>query len=245
MLKVVVLGMTGRPLAHNVVRCLINSKYEINAVCLQKRFKSRGPVLSLPFRAIRRHGLAFILARLREMFMHKREDTESLCAINNICYYETDDINSKNVQDKLREARPDVIILAGPPIIHESIFSQANCCTINSHRSLLPAYAGLDAIFWALYHGEKEIGATVHTVNKDIDAGEIIVQRWKRVDPADDVGTLTEWYYQQAPEMILAALDRIANGDFNFSRQDASNRSYFSWPTKKQRRELRRRLKMR
>jgi len=116
---------------------------------------------------------------------------------------------------------------------------------INIHRSLLPKYAGLDAIFWALYHGEDKIGATVHTVSEKIDAGKIILQKEKEVLPDDDLDSLTSWYNNIVPDMLVDALSLLADPEFVPREQDFSKRSYFSWPSKKQRKELQKRLSKR
>ncbi|MBI1990295.1 MAG: hypothetical protein HYS65_11315, partial [Betaproteobacteria bacterium] len=49
---------------------------------------------------------------------------------------------------------------------------------------------GFDSIFWALYHGEKEIGVTVHFVTAELDGGPVILQDAVRVFPHDTEDTL-------------------------------------------------------
>ena len=48
---------------------------------------------------------------------------------------------------------------------------------LNIHPSLLPAFPGLEAQHQAWAHGVKVSGATVHLVNRDLDAGPIVLQR--------------------------------------------------------------------
>ena len=47
---------------------------------------------------------------------------------------------------------------------------------LNIHPSLLPKYPGLHPQQQALDDGASESGATVHIVNKDLDAGPVVAQ---------------------------------------------------------------------
>ena len=56
---------------------------------------------------------------------------------------------------------------------------------LNIHPSLLPKYPGLHPQQQALDDHAAESGATVHIVNKDLDAGPIVLQRSVPVMPGD------------------------------------------------------------
>jgi phosphoribosylglycinamide formyltransferase-1 len=78
---------------------------------------------------------------------------------------------------KVREAEPDLIVLAGFMRILHPIFIQAfEGKIINIHPSLLPDFKGLHAQRQALEAGVKEAGCTVHLVTEELDAGEILGQ---------------------------------------------------------------------
>ena len=84
---------------------------------------------------------------------------------------------------------------------------------LNIHPSLLPKYPGLHPQQQALDDGAAVSGATVHFVNKDLDAGPIVLQREVPVLPADTEGTLADRILQVEhalyPEAIAAALDQV------------------------------------
>jgi phosphoribosylglycinamide formyltransferase-1 len=61
---------------------------------------------------------------------------------------------------------------------------------LNIHPSLLPKYPGLHPQQQALDDGATVSGATVHFVNKDLDAGPIVLQREAPVLPGDTADTL-------------------------------------------------------
>ena len=61
---------------------------------------------------------------------------------------------------------------------------------LNIHPSLLPKYPGLHPQQQALDDGATESGATVHVVNKDLDAGPIVLQQSVPVLPGDTADRL-------------------------------------------------------
>lgn len=246
---VVLIGMTDRPQSVNAVLGLLEkSNHSLNGVILEKRFARRATSIRFYMDLVGKFSFSFLKSRLIELVkiklkrFNKEESFEKKLQSRGIAYHEVDNINGQDVELLLEKAKPDVIVLAGAPIIKPNILNKAERHVINVHRSLLPKYAGLDAIFWALYHGEDKIGATVHTVSEKIDAGKIILQKKKKVLPDDDLDSLTKWYNNIVPDMLVEALDLLANPEFEPREQDFSKRSYFSWPTKKQRQELQKRL---
>ncbi|MGN7764763.1 phosphoribosylglycinamide formyltransferase [Paenibacillus sp. 22594] len=79
---------------------------------------------------------------------------------------------------------------------------------INIHPSLLPAFAGKDAIGQALDYGVKLTGVTVHFVDGGMDTGPVIAQRSVVVDPGDTPESLAERIhtieYELYPEVVRA-----------------------------------------
>lgn len=82
---------------------------------------------------------------------------------------------------------------------------------LNIHPSLLPNYPGLHPQQQALDDGATVSGATVHIVNKELDAGPIVLQREVPVQPDDTAGTLAarildveHGLYPEAIRLVLA-----------------------------------------
>jgi methionyl-tRNA formyltransferase len=59
--------------------------------------------------------------------------------------------------------------------------------SFNLHPGPLPGYAGLNAPSWALYHGERSHGVTVHWMDSGIDTGPIAYQAELPIED-DDTG---------------------------------------------------------
>jgi len=97
----------------------------------------------------------------------------------------------------------DLIVLAGyMRILSPKMIKAFPNKIINIHPSLLPKYKGIDAIQQALDSGDKTTGCTVHYVNEELDAGEIIDQSTVMICPDDTIETLTQ-RVQQAEHRLL------------------------------------------
>lgn len=93
---------------------------------------------------------------------------------------------------ELHKRDVDLVCLAGYMRLLSPSFVEAFPNRIlNIHPSLLPAYPGLDVHERVLAAGETSSGCTVHYVNEDLDAGEIILQRSVPVLADDTVESLS------------------------------------------------------
>jgi phosphoribosylglycinamide formyltransferase-1 len=115
--------------------------------------------------------------------------------------------------NELRKRQVALVCLAGFMRLLSPHFVDAYADRIvNIHPSLLPKYPGLHPQQQALDDGATESGATVHFVNKDLDAGPIILQQPVPVLPGDTADTLAarilEVEHQLYPRAIQRVLDR-------------------------------------
>jgi phosphoribosylglycinamide formyltransferase-1 len=106
------------------------------------------------------------------------------------------------------------IVLAGyMRVVKEPLLSLFPRRIINIHPSLLPAFRGLRAWEQALAAGVKETGCTVHYVNRDVDAGEIIAQEKVPVLDGDTAETLHARIQEAEHRLYPAALFRLFTAD--------------------------------
>ena len=80
---------------------------------------------------------------------------------------------------------------------------------LNIHPSLLPKYPGLHPQQQALDDGAAVSGATVHIVNKDLDAGPIIEQRSVPVLPGDTADALAARILDVEHRLYPEAIARV------------------------------------
>ncbi len=120
-------------------------------------------------------------------------------------------VNSKD-EEKMIELfkvwRVDLIVLAGyMRIIKNPAAFPAPM--INVHPSLLPKYRGLNVVEKAMDAGEEYTGCTVHYVNEELDAGEIILQKEVPILPDDDVESLTKAIQRMEYSILPAAIEHV------------------------------------
>lgn len=99
------------------------------------------------------------------------------------------DFNGSECLKLLSELSPDIIVLAGAPILKPPVLSTAKMAVLNAHPGLLPRYRGVDVIAWAVLNGDP-VGVTIHKVDPGIDTGAIVLQECISREPGDDLASL-------------------------------------------------------
>ena len=263
-MRIVLLTRTQRPSGAAMAKSLVENGKNIVAIVAEDRaelLKNKSGKFSLLRDVIKKHGWDFTFGRVLELvhiklhFALRKSLPEEIFRSKNylsieefvldhkIPYYKVKDHNGVVSESLIKSLCPDIVIVTNTRIIKKNILSIATQGVLNFHGSLLPKYAGLDSIFWALFHGEKEIGATVHFVNEKLDQGDIILQNKIRVGRFDNEKTLYKKTLELGMEMMPEAVTLIEKGTVNPIAQDIQFASSYSWPTKAQRVLLKRILR--
>jgi len=124
--------------------------------------------------------------------------------------------------------KPDLFVLAFvSDIMPYNVIKMAVFGGINYHPSLLPKYRGGSAINWAIIHGEKETGVTVHYINERVDAGDIILQEKVAIEQQDSVGSVYfNKLYPLGVRLMTQAVKLIREGKEQRIPQDETEASY-------------------
>jgi len=102
---------------------------------------------------------------------------------------------------------------------------------INLHPSKLPKYRGPDPIFWQLHAGEKEIGVSLHIIEKNFDSGNIIATQTLKLEKLDTLESLELEAAKIGSKLIALLIDsNTRNKKIKSSIQSEAQASYFSWP---------------
>lgn len=138
--------------------------------------------------------------------------------------------NDDDVINWVKGNQIDVIFITLGYIIREPLLEAVQVAILNKHSGLLPAYRGLLPVFWTLLGGKIPPGVSVHKVNKEIDAGDILYQRaYANLDLRSVFGYYKEIYKDLADSFIKGfevLLGRREKRQVYF----AETPSYFSLP---------------
>ena len=113
----------------------------------------------------------------------------------------------------LEKRRVALVCLAGFMRLLSPVFVDAYPNRIlNIHPSLLPKYPGLHPQQQALDDGARVSGATVHFVNKELDAGPVVLQQQVPVLDDDTADTLAERILAVEHQLYPRAIDKVLSG---------------------------------
>ena len=104
---------------------------------------------------------------------------------------------------------------------------------LNMHGSLLPKYRGRAPVNWAIVHGERHTGATLHYMTEKPDAGDIVAQQAVPILPDDTAADVMRKVAVAAEIALDAALPALIAGNAPRIVQNLAQGSYFGGRTPK------------
>jgi len=132
--------------------------------------------------------------------------------------------------NKLRSQHIDIILnVHSLYVIPAALLGAARVGAFNLHPGPLPRYAGLNAVSWAIYRGEKTHGVTIHKMVPEVDAGPVVYQTCFEIADSDTALSLYSRCVRQGIALMVRLLD-VASTDTSaipLVPQDLSKREYF------------------
>ncbi|MCR2042570.1 methionyl-tRNA formyltransferase [Anaerosalibacter massiliensis] len=148
--------------------------------------------------------------------------------------FQPDNINSEDSINKLKDIKPDFIVVAAyGQILRKKILSIPKYACINIHASLLPKYRGAAPINWAIIDGEEETGITIMEMVEKLDAGDIYIKESINIKEDDDAITIHDSLSELGGKTIVKALKGIISGKITPESQDDSKSNYAPMLNKK------------
>lgn len=113
----------------------------------------------------------------------------------------------------LKKLKPDLLVVVSyGQILPQEIINLAPLGIINVHASLLPKYRGCSPIISAILNGEKKTGVTIMRIVKEVDAGDMLLQREVEILEDDNAKTLSERLSKAGAELLVEAVKQIEAG---------------------------------
>jgi len=151
-------------------------------------------------------------------------------------------INSEDFLKDLREMDLDLIIsIAAPQIFKKKLIEIPTRGCINIHNAKLPKYRGMLPNFWQMLNGEKAVGTTVHRINAGVDDGEILLQRETPIERGESLDSLIKKTKRFGAGLIVETVRMIKTDTLSPMPNSKEEATYFSFPTKDDVREFKRR----
>ena len=133
------------------------------------------------------------------------------------------DVNAGEFLDRLQKLQPDIgVVVSYGVILGPRLLELPEHGCINAHASLLPAYRGAGPIQHAIRDGCKETGITIIRLGRELDAGDILLQRKTPIGDTENAGELRERLAKMAGEVLVEGLRTIADGAATYTPQDHS-----------------------
>ncbi|GAB3947965.1 hypothetical protein GCM10028805_21200 [Spirosoma harenae] len=191
-----------------------------------EKMKKTYDIFGLPF--FIRYGTKFVMSKL-----NSKNNVRKVLAERNIPLIHIEgSINKAENLEKLRAYKPDLFVsIAGNQIFKQQLLDVATYGCINLHTALLPKYRGLMPSFWVLRHGETHTGVSVFFVDEGIDSGPILVQEKLAIGNMSQA-ELIDVTKKMGMDAILKSIDKIHSGNYELIENDASQMTYFTFPTR-------------
>jgi methionyl-tRNA formyltransferase len=139
--------------------------------------------------------------------------------------HQTPDVNAEPSLEAIRAAKPDAIVVcAFGQLIKEPLLSEF--LMLNIHPSLIPRWRGAAPIERALLAGDRRTGVTIMRVTAGLDSGPVALTEEVAIEGADDYASLSERLASVSGELVVRALDALAEEALRFADQDEDAATY-------------------
>jgi len=134
-------------------------------------------------------------------------------------------VNDEGALERIRAASPEAVaVCAFGQLIREPLLSEWPM--LNVHPSLLPRWRGAAPIERAIMAGDERTGVSIMRVTEGLDSGPVALREEVAVGPEDDFEALAARLAALGGEVLVEALDRLAEGRLEFAEQDDGAATY-------------------
>lgn len=129
---------------------------------------------------------------------------------------------------RLRELGPDLLVsVLYRRLLPPELLAVPRLAAVNLHPSLLPRYRGRAPVNWALLHGERRIGVSLHHMVEQADAGDIVARQVVEVEPEDTALAVVRRLEAAGVALLREAYPALAAGTAPRTPQDHGQATTF------------------
>ena len=156
------------------------------------------------------------------------DSVAELAALHGIQTITPENPNAPEVVAQIRALQPDFFFsFYYREMLKHELLAIPKHGALNMHGSLLPKYRGRVPVNWAIIHGEKETGATLHYMAEKPDSGDIVAQQAVPILPNDTALQVFQKVTVAAEMVLHACLPELLAGRVKAVKQDLSKGAYF------------------
>lgn len=115
--------------------------------------------------------------------------------------------------------KADLQIVVAFKMLPEVVWAMPKYGTINLHASLLPQYRGAAPINHAIMNGETYTGVTTFLLQKEIDTGNILLQKQLPIATDETAGSLHDKLSSEGAKLLVATVALLAEGAYRSTPQ--------------------------
>jgi methionyl-tRNA formyltransferase len=123
-----------------------------------------------------------------------------------------DDASLRGIDAAVREVQPECVVVSSYGRLLPAA-TLAHCPFINVHYAALPAYRGQANVNWAIVNGETSTGISIHLLELEADAGNVLFQDTISIAARDTVADVYARLHDVQRQHLGAAVLRFLDGD--------------------------------
>ena len=174
-----------------------------------------------------------LLQSLQRLLKYRQTNYESihkLAHARRIPVLDIADVNTQQGIEFIRQHLPDFILSAHfNQLFKADVINLPKIACLNIHPSLLPAYRGVDPVFYALLNNEDKLGVSLHIIDETFDTGNLLAQQTIQVQANTSVFKHNLALFLSGAKLSIEHIRHMETSENGIRQQGAAN--YDSWPT--------------
>tara|TARA_B100000524_G_scaffold105897_1_gene51165 strand:- start:374 stop:1327 length:954 start_codon:yes stop_codon:yes gene_type:complete len=146
---------------------------------------------------------------------------------NNINVIIPQNMQERDFFSRIEQKKLDfIIVVAYGSLLSEKILNLPKYMSLNVHASLLPRWRGAAPIQRSIINGDQITGVSIMKVDKELDAGPVILKRKVRILSNDNSGKIHDKLSNLGAHLLINAIKKICSGKYSCENQDSSKVTY-------------------